>query len=690
MKLSGEICRDSKGSSPGQLSKKQTMKKLVFAFILFHFGANILQGQEIVIDTTGFITMDEIIVIGAKKDIAQKETKSLATLDEYLERSSKISMIKRGAYAWEPMINGMATERTVITIDGMRIFSACTDKMDPVTSYVEISNLSEAVISGGQEGAENGATIGGAVDLKLHKTGFTASGWNTEISSGLESNGEQKIAGAKLNYGKESFFFNSDFMYRDAENYYAGGSEEVLYSQFTKYNFSAVGGFKLTRHQSLEGSVILDKATDIGYPALPMDVSKAEAVITSLKYEFHEPVNFIEHWETKLYFNSISHVMDDSQRPDVPIRMDMPGWSDTYGFYSKLNTSLKRHELKLNINGFYNRSLAEMTMYPNDPQEKEMFMFTWPDVRTFYAGAYLEDKIRLNDHLRLNLSGNIGSHTNSVESYSGLQSLRIFYPEMPEKNQRVLAGASSKLQLHSNDFIYALGIGYGERAPTVSEGYGFYLFNSFDNFDYIGDPGLSNERSLEYNASLGLNKKKWKAKISGSYFYISDYIIGKPDASLSAMTIGANGVKVYEQLPYARLFNTDLSLEFSLHQNWDLSGKIVYSLGEDHKHRNLPLVQPFSYFSALQFQKSLFSAQASVEGALRQSNYSPEFGENPTPAYAVVNLSASQTLYLNQQKMTIKAGAENLFDTYYSTFSDWNNIPRRGRNLFLNLSYEIL
>jgi len=37
----------------------------------------------------------------------------------------------------------------------------------------------------------------------------------------------------------------------------------------------------------------------------------------------------------------------------------------------------------------------------------------------------------------------------------------------------------------------------------------------------------------------------------------------------------------------------------------------------------------------------------------------------------------------------VKLGAENIFDTYYSTFSDWNNIPRRGRNLFVNLNYVI-
>ena len=33
----------------------------------------------------------------------------------------------------------------------------------------------------------------------------------------------------------------------------------------------------------------------------------------------------IDNWETKLYFNTITHTMDDTKRPDVPIHMDMLG-----------------------------------------------------------------------------------------------------------------------------------------------------------------------------------------------------------------------------------------------------------------------------------------------------------------------------------------------------------------------------
>ena len=37
----------------------------------------------------------------------------------------------------------------------------------------------------------------------------------------------------------------------------------------------------------------------------------------------------------------------------------------------------------------------------------------------------------------------------------------------------------------------------------------------------------------------------------------------------------------------------------------------------------------------------------------------------------------------------LKAGVENLFDTSYSTYANWNNIPRMGRNFFVNVSYVI-
>src|SRR5659263_64097 len=129
------------------------MKNFIFFIILCFFIPNGIIAQETTKDTIVPKTLDEVIIIGKKSQLFQKQAKPLATIDDYLQQSAKVDMIKRGGYAWEPIINSMATERTLITIDGMRIFGACTDKMDPITSYVEVSNLSDATIKSGQQGA---------------------------------------------------------------------------------------------------------------------------------------------------------------------------------------------------------------------------------------------------------------------------------------------------------------------------------------------------------------------------------------------------------------------------------------------------------------------------------------------------------------------------------------------------------
>lgn len=632
--------------------------------------------------------LKEVLVVGTKAALHEKQTKTLATLDEFLQKSTKVDLIKRGAYAWEPIINGMATERTVVTIDGMRIFGACTDKMDPVTSYVEVSNLSEATISSGQQGSCHGNTIGGSIDLKRSQRQFTNAGWEFFINSGYETNNRQKIIGSAINYADSLFYVDTDVMFRDAENYKAGNDKEIQFSQFRKLNLSATSGYRLASNKNIEASVIFDRATNVGYPALPMDVSLAEALITSVKFNYKPNLEQIDNWETKLYFNTITHTMDDTKRPVVPIHMDMPGWSDTYGFYSKVNGKYKKHQFLANLNSFYNRSVAEMTMYPSDPNENLMFMYTWPDVRTLYAGIYLEDNFEINCHSNLKFTTNLGFHNNNVASDFGLQSLQIFYPEMEASKSRFLKSFSTNYFYNKDGISYGFGMGYGERAPSVSEGYGFYLFNSFDGFDYIGNPNLKNEKSLEGNANIGFKNSKWQTKISASYFHIYDFIIGIPDASVAPMTIGANGIKVYTALDYATILSSDFTVSYQLSDFWIWKGQFVYNLGKDNENNGLPFMSPFNYMTSVGFRPGKFSSELQLKGNATQTEYNTFYGEDKTPDYAIVNANFGYKFTFEKSKMILNTGVENIFDANYTTYTDWKNLPRMGRNIFINLMFQ--
>jgi iron complex outermembrane receptor protein len=380
--------------------------------------------------------------------------------------------------------------------------------------------------------------------------------------------------------------------------------------------------------------------------------------------------------------------MDDSQRPDVPIRMDMPGWSDTYGFYSQAELSFGNHRFMGKIDGFYNRSLAEMTMYPNNPNEQEMFMLTWPDVRTLNTGLYLQDKINLNDGV-LKLATRLAYQSFHVADDFGLNSLRIFYPDMDQRQTRTLKSVSAHYHKQFKKWHVNGGVAYGDRAPSVSEGFGFYLFNSFDNHDYIGDPDLKNEKALETRIKVTLPLDNLELGLEGNYFHTRDYIVGEIDPALNEMTIGADGVKVYTNLKHANLYNVSMDMEYKFTPELNWSGRVSYHRGTDHNGRNLPFISPVDYRSQLSYAHGSFSGSVTLSGAMDQTNFSPTFGEDHTPGYTLLSLSLGKTFSLGGNTLYVKAGVENLFDTYYSTYSDWNNIPRMGRNFFMTLSYAI-
>ncbi|MGO1585495.1 TonB-dependent receptor [Mesonia sp.] len=648
-----------------------------------------LCAQEKPVDSLKLTELGEVILISAKQHLNhQKQHKPLATLDEFLESSRSIQMVKRGAYAWEPSMNDMASERLAITIDGMQIFGACTDKMDPITSYVDVSNLAEAQIESGQQGAVFGNTIGGGINLKLDKSNFKSTGWNASVESALESNNFTRILGGELNYSDDKFYINTDAIYRKADNYKAGGGREVEFSQFEKYNFSVNSGYALREDRSISATLIFDEARDVGYPALTMDVSLARAIIGSFSFQQDSLFGSFKDWETKVYYNHIKHVMDDTKRPEVPIHMDMPGWSETTGFYTQAKLNKESHHLFFKLDGFYNKSYAEMTMYPNNSNESLMFMLTWPDVRTKDLGFYAEEFITF-DKASLKLSTRLAYHSNTVADEFGLNSLKIFYPNMEKTKTRFLKSFSAQYHKGLNDFHVNAGVSYGERAASVSEGYGFYLFNSFDNHDYIGDPNLDTESSAEANISLSYKKSAFEITAEANYFHVSNYIIGVLDSSLSTMSIGAEGVKIYTNLDYAQLFNASVSGNYRISPALKLSGSLSYHRGIDDDGENLPLISPFSYRSALNFYKNQYSASLSVKGAGEQTNFNSTYGETKTAAYATLSASFGKRFFIQENDLFLKAGVENIFDTYYSTYTDWSNIPRMGRNIYINISYTI-
>lgn len=654
--------------------------------IPFIVSLGLLCSQDTVFKETA---IDEVVVsstMGSGKKAVSKGR--VASIDEHLEKLSKVEMVRRGNYAWEPVVNNMATERVSTTIDGMKIFYACTDKMDPVTSYVESSNLQRISLNSGLDGNPQATgNIGGSIDLKLHRVGFDARSSEYNASAGFESNGNVQVYGVDAAFSSHRFYTNFGIFYRHADNYKAGGHQKIDFSQFQKTNVFTNIGWQPADDHVVEATVIYDIATDIGYPALAMDVKKAEGIIASLSYRREYLSRLFHRWETKVYYNHITHNMDDTKRPDVLIHMDMPGKSQTAGVYSLLQGTKGSHYFQLNYDAYYNTLFADMTMYPDGGQP--MYMLTWPDVGTFNTGLAFTDDITITSHHHIRLSAKGAWQRQQINSDEGFQALNIYFPGMDKGRSRFIGRLAVSYAYERHGWRIAFGTGYGTRAPSVTEGYGYFLNNTFDQYDYIGNPYLKNEKAVEANASLEWRNQKLTLKAEANAFFFQDYIIGRPDTRLSAMTIGAAGVKVYQNLSNAQIVNTSLTADYSIVSWLQWGNRLSYSYGKESSGAWLPLIAPLSYSGSLRFHWKNIEAEGGVRMAARNSHCGSEYGETPTSGYAVWHLNLGGHFQWGQIGTDIHMGIENLFDRYYSTYSDWNHIPQKGRNIYVNVSFQL-
>src|SRR5690606_7757114 len=78
--------------------------------------------------------LQDIVVISVKdSNLLDKSAGTVQALtDKLLEQTPRVTLIKRGNFAQEPTIRGLNQGQMTISIDGMRIFGACTDRMDPI------------------------------------------------------------------------------------------------------------------------------------------------------------------------------------------------------------------------------------------------------------------------------------------------------------------------------------------------------------------------------------------------------------------------------------------------------------------------------------------------------------------------------------------------------------------------------
>lgn len=613
------------------------------------------------------------------------KSNKLASTEDILSRMQGVNLIRRGAFGLEPTLRNFGTGQTNLTIDGMRMYGACTDKMDPVSIYIEPQNLHSIDVANGAAGAQDGSTVGGQIRMNLNEPFFHChSRLFGSVSQSYHSVNQGFHNSLVLQRSQGNIAYRVSGTARSAGLYRAGGGEIIQHSGFKKYNVSGSFIWKADSFHDIKLDYIGDWGRNIGYPALPMDVGIANAHIFSITLRSrYQATSRLKNSELKVYGNDIVHYMDDTHRENIPMHMDMPGWSRTLGFYSKFTTR-KNFNFRIDYHRAYTR--ADMIMYPVN--EAQMYMQTLPENILHNAGFSFSRKFELAAKQNLLLNGRADFYRQMAVSGFGAEQWKVFQTDATEAKINILKNLNLAYQNQRWKVMnIKYSIGYSERIPTSNERYGYYLFNRQDQYDYVGNLNLKPEQSFQ--TELDFSRKFDRININVTLFshYIKNYIYAYRLEGMSQMTIGAYGLKSYKNIDYAINTGGEAVISAKISKDIHYMGSFKYVYGQTFEHLPIALTPPFKSQQALRYEFKWVQIQAEYDAAAGQRRVNFDFGDRVTPSWHLFNLRLSGKHDIRETRVQWSVACENIFDIRYREHLDIGQIPRFGRNILLNLGW---
>lgn len=671
------------------------MKNILFItalFLLVLKSSAQTNANEFAKDSSRIINMDEVMLL-SKQNIPQRrlvnffKANSAATLEDILSRLPELSLTRRGAYGMEPAIRSFSGGQINVLVDGMRIHGACTDKMDPVSIYIEPLNLETLELQTGANGFFSGATIGGTINMKLAEPDYASNKKITGIvSSGYQTAAKSFFEAIRLNYSSGKWALRASATYRKNSNYRSGGGEKNNFSQYEKINYSLSAKYLQTAHNYVKADLLFDDGWNIGYPALPMDVGYAGARIGSVSFVHENRQHKLAKVLVKAYANRIKHFMDDTKRPNVPMHMDMPGLSETIGVFSEAEININsRQNFLLRADASSTFLKASMTMYQSG--QMPMYMLTWPDNKKNQYGISASWSLQIDSSLKMQLNGRADFIQSSLTSEEAKNQGSIFGFSEAGKNNFLKNGSVQFTKKINRQFKTTASIAYTERLATASERFGFYLFNASDGYDYIGNPNLKPETAIQTELAATYTFKRNRIQLTYFYNQLQNYISNEIDNSLSVMTMGANGVKRYISLPNATVTGLEASLLLKPFAEVDVVSTLRYTYAKDWEGNALPNIAPVKNITSFRYQPKKTFFQIETEIASAQMRINLKAGEDKTPGNMLLHFRMGAPIQLWNYNLEIQSGVENIFDKNYHEHLDWGNIARPGINFYLQAKF---
>jgi iron complex outermembrane receptor protein len=628
------------------------------------------------------VALDKIVVQGER--IKELSAAPIST-ERILTENPEVTLIRRGASAGEPVVRGSSGNDISVTLDGAHLQCACTDHMDPVSSYIEDNDIAGVTVETGGHALALGGPALGLVDIKLNKAVLGNAGLQWKIG-GQGSTIDKGINGnARVTYSSERFGLDVAGSGKDVGDYAAAGGEKIPYSGVKAKNLLAGVIFKPSENWEISGTYLYDRFWDAGYPALPMDVGFSQTQHGAIGFKNTSLDNLT--WSGLLYANATSHAMDDTHRPFVPMHMDMPGSGTTTGAWSLLDFTKNENLFHLRLDWRQSIQSASMTMY--DYPNPVMYLETWPKTATSGLKAALTGELPIQDKLRLETGVIIESRSINLQSDIGRRQESVIQLGAPYERSFTLPGLSVGLR-YAQTCENEIGVSaaFSSRPPAMSELYGYYLFNALTNRDYIGNARLNPENIGQTEVSGKFTWGDFKAKGALWGLVKKDAIVAIDEPDFPPMSYGAYGVRQWHNGDLEKRAGSEVEIEYAVLDNLELQSVNHVDHAWVSSDNKEPITAESGGTLLVIVKTKPVTIAPELQWAPPQKRYDALTEFTRAPGYAVTNLRFKGKIWLGRQ-IFWRAGIENVFDQQWNSALDWERFDthtqlyRPGRSFYV-------
>jgi len=559
-----------------------------------------------------------------------------------------------GGMGIDPMIRGLSQTQLDITIDGAQIVSGCPNRMDPATSYVDITSFSNVTVFKGVETLEH-PQAGVHFETVTQPTAKTTG----SMYYGLSSQGTGNEMGVDIVspisfYGGYTYLRTQAY-HKTADNYEDGNGKKVKSAYTTRGATFILGHRKANGdEQTLTFSHALHE--DVLYQGASMDSPYSENNRLSADIKRNNVGPFAK-VEATAFYTTVDHLTETRAVPTPTMSVD----TDTENTGIKLSGLIEQGTTQYRMGLNWNHQQAATT-----DRSSMMLRNMWPEGNLTETRVWAERDQLVGDQGNLI----VGLQWQQFDAKANETTFNVIGGR--EYSDTAIGGLLRyEHDLGANRTLFT-GVSRNSTSADITE-----RFIS-KGTAWQGNPDLELEKHTQFD--LGVEQTGAQNWLINAYYNdIAEYV---DQAGVSYTNIDAV------------IYGVEAKAQRVMKNGVVVKGQIAYMKGED-KTNDVALSQIAPVSGTLNVEHMNHGVR--LRFALEQDELGvndPGYAtQTATPAYEVFDFYG--TKYFNQTT-SLTYGVDNIFDEYYynhigredSITGTSYHVAEPGRTLWLKLNHN--